>query len=396
VSAAAGSLGLRVVKDAALNLWMTLPGRDANAPAIVLGSHLDSVPQGGNFDGLAGVLAGLACVAGLREDGIELPVDVTVVALRGEENAWFGAQHVGSRAALGLLKGEVLDAARRVDSGKTLAQHMHLAGADVDAIRSERALVDKRRHAAFLELHIEQGPILADAAQPVGIVTGIRGNVRCREAWWRGEAGHSGVVPRAMRRDAVMAAAEFVSAFERFWDECETAGDDLVVTFGQLSTNPATHGITIIPGEVKFCFEARSHSPAVLDRVALTFSTTSRDIGQRRRVVLEASELTRDAPISMDRALQDRLAAGCRYLGLVPTAVASGAGHDAGDFALAGVPAGMIFVRSRNGSHNPAEAMEFSDFIEGVRVMDWVVRSFHGNDSAYRASPLATDTKTLE
>jgi N-carbamoyl-L-amino-acid hydrolase len=98
----------------------------------------------------------------------------------------------------------------------------------------------------------------------------------------------------------------------------------------------------------------------------------------------------------MDRALQGRLAAGCRHLGLVPTAVASGAGHDAGDFALAGVPAGMIFVRSRNGSHNPAEAMEFSDFIEGVRVMDWVVRSFHGNDSAYRASPLATDTKTLE
>jgi N-carbamoyl-L-amino-acid hydrolase len=99
-----------------------------------------------------------------------------------------------------------------------------------------------------------------------------------------------------MRRDAVMAAAEFVSAFERFWDECEAAGEDLVVTFGQLSTNPVAHGITIIPGEVKFCFEARSHSPAVLDRVAHTFSNMSRDVGQRRRVVLEASELTCDPP----------------------------------------------------------------------------------------------------
>ena len=182
-------LELQIEIDAALNLSVTLPGPTRSAPALIIGSHLDLVPQGGNYDGLAGVLAGLACVAALREEGVTPRGDVTVMSLRGEENAWFAAQHIGSRAALGLLKSDVLDNAKRIDTGRTLADHMTAAGANLDVVRSGQPLLDRKRVGAYLELHIEQGPILDELALPVGIVTGIRGNVRFREIICQGITG---------------------------------------------------------------------------------------------------------------------------------------------------------------------------------------------------------------
>nr|WP_284701482.1 hydantoinase/carbamoylase family amidase [Rhodoplanes tepidamans] len=375
VAREARALGLDIRVDAALNLHMTLPGADRQKPALLIGSHLDSVPQGGNFDGLAGVLAGLACVAALRADGVVPARDVTVLALRSEENAWFAAQHVGSRAALGLLGG-ALDSARRIDTRRSLADHMSEAGADLAPLRAGRPLIDLDRVAAYLELHIEQGPVLDGEAIPVGVVTGIRGNVRCREIVCRGEPGHSGVVPRTMRRDAVMATAELIGRMEALWEEIERDGGDLVLTFGQVSTDPAAHGVTNIPGLVTACFDARSHSDAVLDRIAAALTATAAEIAARRGVAFAFSPMTRDPPIAMDAGLQARLAAAATALGIPHTRIASGAGHDAGDFAAAGIPAAMLFVRNQNGSHNPHEAMRFADFSDAVRLLESCVRGF--------------------
>jgi beta-ureidopropionase / N-carbamoyl-L-amino-acid hydrolase len=377
VARAAHELGLLVRADAALNLSMTLPGSDPAAPALIVGSHLDSVPQGGNYDGLAGVLAGLACMAGLREQGALLRGDTTVMAFRGEENAWFAAQHIGSRAALGLLKSDVLDHAKRIDTGRTLADHMTAFGADLTVLRSGQSLLNRSRVGAFLELHIEQGPTLDQRELPIGLVTGIRGLVRFREIVCRGAYGHSGVVPRHLRHDAVISVSEVVSRMDKLWQDIEAEGGDLVLTFGKFFTNPAAHGITTIPGELTFCFDARSHSSSVLDRVASEIQTMSHDIARRRAVSMTFSPIMREAPINMDAQLMEKLLAGCAALDIPSTLIASGASHDSGDFAAAGIPSAMIFVRNQNGSHNPQEAMQLADFAVGVRLMDWFIRSFH-------------------
>ena len=322
-------------------------------------------------------MAGLACIAALREEGATPSGDVTVMALRGEENAWFAAQHIGSRAALGLLKSEVLDKAKRIDTGRTLADHMATAGANLEVVRSCQPLLDRKRVGAYLELHIEQGPILDEHALPVGIVTGIRGNVRFREIICRGVYGHSGVVPRRLRHDAVISVSELISRMDAIWHDIEAQGGDLVLTFGQLFTNSAAHGVTTISGEVTSCFDARSHSQAVLDRIAREIQIISSDIAARRGVSITFSPVTQDAPIGMDKRLGRMLLAGCVALGIPATEITSGAGHDAGDFASSGVPSAMIFVRNQNGSHNPRERMEFEDFAEGVRLMYWFVRLFH-------------------
>jgi N-carbamoyl-L-amino-acid hydrolase len=372
VAAAARQLGLDVKADAALNLAITLEGRPGGSP-VILGSHLDAVPQGGNFDGLAGVLAGLATLAAMRESGITPRRDVTVMAIRAEESAWFGAQHIGSRALLGTLDPSVLDAARRVDTGRTLGEHMREAGADMARLRQGAPLIDARQVRAYVELHIEQGPLLVARALPVGIVTGIRGNRRCRRIVCRGEHGHSGTVPRALRRDAVMAAAELVTRMEALWRQIEEdEGGDLVVTFGRFSTDPATHSVTTVPGQVELCFDARSHCAATLARVEAALRQAMDEIARRRDVHFIADPFTGDAPAAMSPQLQRLLLHGCGELGIQAMSIASGAGHDAGDFAAAGVPSAMIFVRNEHGSHNPREAMDLADFAAGTRLMTWL------------------------
>jgi beta-ureidopropionase / N-carbamoyl-L-amino-acid hydrolase len=374
VEAAAYELDLAIDIDAALNLSMTLRGTDPEGPPLILGSHLDAVPQGGNFDGLAGVLAGLACVAAFRDSGIRPRQDVTVMAIRAEESAWFGAQHIGSRSLFGTLDAKILDEARRIDTGRSLADHMKHAGADVARLRSGRALRDPRSVRGYLELHIEQGPLLVSSNLPVGIVSGIRGNRRCRKMTCRGEYGHSGTVPRALRHDAVFAVSELVTRMDDLWRQIEDEeGGDLVVTFGKFTTDRAAHAVTTVPGDVEFCFDARSHATAVLERVEQALKATMAEIAAHRGVTFHHDAFTSDLPATMSAEFQQRLASGCEMLGIPLLRLASGAGHDAGDFAGAGVPSAMIFVRNDGGSHNPNEAMALDDFAEGVRLMTWFV-----------------------
>lgn len=369
VAAEGRSMGLEVAIDAALNLRLTLPGRERALPGLIIGSHLDSVPHGGNFDGLAGVLAGIAALARIKASNRKLRRDVSVMAIRGEENAWFSAQHVGSRAALGRLSADALDNAKRIDTGRSLAEHMAEAGADMAAVRTGRPLLDTSRVAAYLEVHIEQGPLLVRRELPVGIVTGIRGALRCRDAVCLGEYGHSGTVPRSERHDAVMAVAELAVGIDKRWEAVEREGGDLVATIGVLSTDPAAHGVTVVPGRVGFTVDVRSHSEATLRGFWDDIRRLADGIAGRRGVTFSFGPLLFDPPVAMDGGLRRKLAAAANAAGVPFMEIASGAGHDAGDFAAAGIPAAMIFVRNRNGSHNPDEAMEIDDFSAAVEVL---------------------------
>ncbi len=371
-------LALEQRLDAAGNLYLTLPGRDRSLPAIMTGSHLDSVPEGGNYDGAAGVVAGMAMLARWRRAGRAPQRDITVMCVRAEELSWFPAPYIGSRAAFGLLEAEALDHCRRPDTGRTLAQHMADAGFAPDRIRAGEPQLSAERIRCFFELHIEQGPVLVQKGVPVGIVTGIRGNLRYRHCHVTGRYGHAGAEPRESRQDAVLAAVEFVHRLEALWIAHERAGKDLVCTVGRFHTDADVHTMTKIPGEVWFTLDVRSEDNAVLLALDRDLRRLAEEIGTRRRVGIDLGACTNALPGPIDRAHRDRLEALARALGIAAIPLASGAGHDAAVFANCGVPTAMIFVRNQHGSHNPDEAMELADFAQGLRLLVAAVEDIDG------------------
>jgi beta-ureidopropionase / N-carbamoyl-L-amino-acid hydrolase len=375
VRAEAAALGLEIAVDPAGNMLMTLPGADRSAKRIVLGSHLDSVPQGGNFDGAAGVLAGLATVAGMRRAGFVPPRDITVLAIRAEEaGAWFPTSYPGSHAALGRLPPAVLEV-KRMDTGRTLGQHMREMGFDPDAVAGQKCLLPPASIAAYLELHIEQGPVLDVERIPVAIVSGIPGSRRLRAARVLGEYNHSGATPRRYRADAAIALAELANRLDEHWGALEAQGHQLVCTFCVLATT-AEAGFTKIPGEAQFQLDVRSVQPASVDAMFAELHRLVGAIEPRRGVRFELGIETGSLPSPMDATVQAELARAAQAGGIAFRTMASGGGHDAAAFAQAGVPAAMLFVRNQHGSHNPHEAMRLEDFAAGCAVMTrWAAES---------------------
>jgi N-carbamoyl-L-amino-acid hydrolase len=369
VREAAESAGLETAVDAAGNLYMTLPGLDRSAPRILIGSHLDSVRCGGNFDGAAGVLAGLSAIAGLAQNNHEPPQDITVMGIRAEESMWFSANYIGSRAALGLLSSEEIAGVRRTDSGRTIAEHMQDCGLDPDAVIAEPPYLRPNSLAAYYEVHIEQGPVLEERAIPVGVVTDIRGNFRCREARCIGEYGHCGTVPRSLRRDAVAAVSELVSRTDDLWDELENQGQDLAVTFGVVATDVTHSAASKVAGEARFTVDVRSKSPVTLSAVRKRLDVFIADIEQRRGVQFWLGPCSETPPAAMDERLRARLMEAAAGLDVAVLEMPSGAGHDALVFAGLGVPAAMLFIRNAHGSHNPHEAMAMDDFSQAASVL---------------------------
>ena len=370
---AARSAGLETDVDAAGNLYMTLPGRDRTAPRVLIGSHLDSVRRGGNYDGAAGVLAGLSAVVGLEQAGITPAQDVTVMAIRAEESMWFSASYIGSRAALGLLSPGEITRIRRTDSGRTIAEHMVDCGLDPHAITTEPPRLRPESLAAYYEVHIEQGPVLEERGIPVGIVTGIRGNFRCREARCTGEYGHCGTVPRSLRRDTVAAVSELIFRTDDLWAELEAEGRDLAVTFGVVSTDAALSAASKVAGETRFSMDVRSQSVETLARMRGHFDSTIADIEDRRGVRFDLGPCSETSPAEMAPSLRTRLAEAAAALRVSATDMPSGAGHDALVFAGLGVPTAMLFIRNAHGSHNPREAMEIEDFAQAAEVLTMVL-----------------------
>ena len=369
----AAEFGLVSWTDRAANLLIGLPDTPKDdGPVVWCGSHIDSVPQGGNYDGLAGVAAGLLCLIDQQRSGRRSPLPLQVIGLRGEESAWFGKAYVGSSALLGKLDEEDL-ALRRRSSGETLGEAMRRVGVDIEAVRERQWLFDPQRIRAFLELHIEQGPVMEARKLPVAVVSGIRGNIRHGNVQCFGEPGHSGTIPRWLRRDAIFAVSDLIMRIDGHWSDLLERGTDLVVTVGMLSTNADEHAASRIPGQVAFSFEVRSKSIDTLEAFYQLMRAECAAIARERHVRFEFDRRILSSPATMDPRLSDLLDKVCAAKGYAYETIPSGAGHDAAMFANAGIASAMLFVRNQNGSHNPAEAMDLDDFMRGVDVLDQAI-----------------------
>lgn len=373
VRAEAASLGASIRTDAAGNLYISLAGRNANLPQLVIGSHLDTVPHGGNFDGAAGVVAGLAVMADLIERGITPPRTLTVMVTRAEEAAWFPLSYPGSKAALGLLRAEELEAPRS-DTGDTLYDHMARAGFDPEVVRRGEIQISPEDIAAFIEVHIEQGPRLVAANRPIGIVPSIAGGFRYVDARCLGAYAHSGAAPRFSRRDSVLGFCDLVQGLEQEWDALEHDGLEATITIGRVESDPSQHGGSRVLGALSFTLDVRSSDEAVLERMRQRIAGLQASIEDRRGVRFHFGPTFSWAAASMDAGLIARLDNSAARMGMDAPHLPSGAGHDAAAFAAAGVASAMLFVRNENGSHNPNESMAPEDLDEAVRLLcDFVI-----------------------
>ena len=362
-------LGLEVRYDRAGNLYMTLPGRDRTLPAIWSGSHADSVIMGGNYDGLAGIAAPLAAARWMVQKRITPPRDFTVVVLRCEEQGCFGAN-----GFLGRVKPEDLDR-RFTPQSPTLSELYQARGIDPTPLMSGVPAEPLERIAAFIELHIEQGPVLDSAFERVGLVSGIVGILMHRKITIKGARAHAGAVPRPFRRDPVKAATQWVSRLEDLWQEILESGQEMTYTVGMINT-PEKSAFNIIPNEVALSIDIRSTDEALRDTFGAKMREAATVIGKKFQV-----EFVFDEPVVMPAALanpevMDRLAASAKTLGVPVRVMPSGAGHDAAVMASGGIPVAMIFVANQNGSHNPNEALKMNDFVLGADMIRRTVLDF--------------------
>ena len=345
--------GMSVRTDAVGNVIGRYEGATPGAKTLLMGSHFDSVRNGGKYDGVLGILIPIACIAELHARGERVPAALEVVAFSDEEGARFQTSFLSSRALIGRFDPAVVG---RVDAdGVTLARAMRDAGLDPDAIRT--AEIDLATLAGYVEVHIEQGPVLLDEGRAVGVVTSIASGTRYMFRV-KGEAGHAGTVPMTRRRDALAAAAEMVLAIEK---AC-AAAEGVVGTVGVLRVKDGTGNV--IPAEVEFSADIRAPSDAKREGAEQAVATKLEAIAKRRGVALETTR-THDAKAApCAEWLQERLAESVarRVKGEPVRRLPSGAGHDA--MMLQQVTdVAMLFVRCGAGgvSHNPAETVSAED-----------------------------------
>ncbi|SDI32174.1 Zn-dependent hydrolase [Alloyangia pacifica] len=360
--------GLAVEEDAGRNLVFCLPEHAEAEAWDLIGSHVDSVPCGGNYDGLAGIVAGLLVLLNAHRGDSHLQRPLKCIALRAEESAWFGTCYLGSKMLTGQLTQKDLSAPHKGD-GRPLRSHLDTLGIDTEAVAAGTPLGNMSRVLSYVELHIEQGPQLVEAELPVAVVSAIRGNFRFRQVQCIGQAGHSGTVPQKDRHDAVLAYADFMNGLETHCLERLSRGSDLVMTSGVVGTDPDQHAIARIPGSVSFSLDIRSGSKALLAELRAEVEARMSRIAKTREVRFLTGAVVETQPAELDPAVTAALERAMTEVAGRGLVLTSGAGHDAAVFAGAGVPTGMVFVRNRNGSHNPQEAMEIADLMVGVEVL---------------------------
>jgi allantoate deiminase len=354
---------LSVYEDAAGNLFGRREGIDPDLPAVLIGSHVDSVYSGGNFDGPLGVLAGVEVLHTMEQQEIETEHPVEIVAFTDEEGVRFSFGMIGSRALAGKLTPEDLTSYRD-DNGVSIAEAMRACGLDPEKIGEAARPEDSIK--AYVELHIEQGSVLENENLPVGIVMGIAGPVWLR-FYLEGETGHAGATPMNLRHDALAAAAEIMNIVER---EAAKTGTS-VGTVGQLEVEPG--GINIIPGKARFSLDLRDIEEGVRDRVEGRILKEAEETCRRRGVRLQIETLQRLAPTPCSDLVRSAAERACEKLGIRPHALPSGAGHDGMQLTDL-CPMGMIFVRSKNGvSHNPDEWSSQQDCAVGADALYWTV-----------------------
>jgi allantoate deiminase len=344
--------GMTVRRDAAANLIGRYDGTDPAAPALLIGSHLDSVRDGGRYDGPLGILLGVEAVAALR--GRRLPFAIEVIAFGDEEGSRFPAAMLTSRAVAGTLAAAALDVTD--GDGVALAAAIDVA-AYLDARRAPGTTL------AYLEAHIEQGPLLEAEGRAVGTVTGIAAQLRYAVRV-TGTAGHAGTTAMALRRDALAGAAEMIVAVE---DVARADASDLVATVGRIEAKPGA--ANVIAGEASFTLDIRAGDAGRRDRAAAAISDRLAAIAVARGLGLTVERSHDLAASPCDSGLMDLLDAATVAAGQPVRRLMSGAGHDAMVMAAL-CPTAMLFVRCKGGvSHNPAEAVDPADADVALAVM---------------------------
>jgi N-carbamoyl-L-amino-acid hydrolase len=354
--------GLSVEVDAGGNLIGRTPGTGRDLGALVAGSHSDTVPAGGRFDGMLGLLAALEAAQSMREQQVSLVHPLEVVDFLAEEPSDFGISCIGSRSWAGVLTAS--DLARSLPSNVTLASAIESVGGSAE--RLGRPIRTKDSVSAYVELHIEQGLVLAERKAEIGVVTAIVG-IRRHEVTVEGRADHAGTTPMSLRRDALVGAAGFIRAVDELARLQPSESPYLVATVGKLSVDP--NAINAVPGLVRMILETRStDETALLQFEQELWGRTEGELNDRG-LRLTRSLLSQTLPTACSPLIQSTIEEASIAAGFTSTRLPSGAGHD-GVFVARIAPMGMIFVPCREGrSHTPEEWAEPGNCANGARVL---------------------------
>ena len=352
--------GLAVRSDAWGNLIGRLEGKEPGAPAVATGSHLDTVPEGGNYDGGVGSVAGLGAIMRLKARGpFRHPLELIV--FRGEESSRFGIHTMGSKVMSGMA---TVDAWRSLTDrdGVPLAQVLAVRGLDLG--RLPEAVRRSNELKAFVEVHIEQCFVLEQAGVPIGVVEAIAAPIRLKLTV-EGVASHSGATPMGKRRDALVTASRLVLAVEE--EARKRAERRIVGTVGILKAYPGA--LNVVPGRAELWVDVRGIDEASLAETVAAITAAAGRIADREETRITVETISSDVPVAMNPTVIATIESACRRLGVPFQRMPSGAGHDAMNMARI-APAGMIFIPCRGGiSHNPDEYAAPADIVRGMDVL---------------------------
>jgi allantoate deiminase len=341
------AVGMDVRVDAAGNIRGVYPAASEAARRLFIGSHLDTVPNAGAFDGVLGVVLGVALVEMLG--GRRFPFAIEVIGFSDEEGVRFGVPFIGSRVFAGSFDASVLN--RRDAQGVSVSDAIREYGLDPARLGDAEAAAPS---AGYLEFHIEQGPVLDDLNLPLAIVDAIVGQTRV-DVTFTGIANHAGTTPMRTRRDALAGAAEWITAVERE----AGASQGLVATVGRAHVDPGASNV--IPGRCELSLDVRHADDATRTQAVDHLARAARDIASRRKLEVGWEPKLDERAVTMDAALTSALARGVEQAGFAATRMSSGAGHDA-MIVAARMPVAMLFVRCQKGiSHHPSESVREED-----------------------------------
>jgi allantoate deiminase len=368
-------LGAEVKIDAAGNLRGFYAAAEPNAPRLLIGSHLDTVPHAGAFDGILGVILGVALLEAL--DGRRLPFGIEVIGFSEEEGQRFGTPFIGSRALVGRLDDELLS--RKDENGVCVRQAIQDFGLE------PREIPDALLHdgtLGYVEFHIEQGPILDGLERPLGVVEAIAGQSRF-EFVFIGSGNHAGTTPMNRRHDAIAGAAEWITAVEREAQHVE----GLVATVGSFTATPGAPNV--IAGETRLALDVRHGLDDSRNRAVATLVRLAETIAARRGLSVRYSTLLTQPSVAMDPPLARQVEEAVRRAGCEPHVMISGAGHDAMILAEK-VPASMIFLRTPHGiSHDPAESVRVEDVAKAISAGSHLLALLGDSPAIQRRTHLA-------
>ena len=355
---------LSVKRDAIGNLFIRKAGKEDHLPAVAFGSHIDTVVNAGKFDGPLGVIGGLEILLQLCEQNIQTRYPLELIVFTCEESSRFNFATLGSKVMCGVINQEKLSRLRD-KQGNTLAEAMAKIGMDFNLINQAKR--DGKEFKCFFELHIEQGPRLANENKTIGVVTGIaapiRGIVRIN-----GQADHSGATAMHYRHDALLGGAELSLAIEQ---AAINAKHSTVATVGNLTAKPGV--MNVVPGYCELLVDIRGIHTEARDSVLAVLQKEIENVAEKRGLSIEFQLISKDNPVVLPQAMIEQIENAAKSLGYSYEIMPSGAGHDAMHMATL-CPTGMIFVPSHLGiSHNPLEFTEWKDIEAGIKVLQKVV-----------------------